>query len=89
MNIYVGNLPYQTTEAELESLFTPFGKVLAVRIITDRQTGYSKGFGFVEMEDYEAGEQAIAELDGSELGGRRLKVNKARPRPQRRGSNFA
>ncbi len=83
MNIYVGNLPYQTTESELESIFAEYGAVTSVRIITDRDSGRSKGFGFVEMEDDSAAENAITNLNGSEVGGRTIKVNKARPRPER------
>ncbi len=84
MNIYVGNLPYQTTETELETLFTEFGVVTSVRIITDRDSGRSKGFGFVEMEDSSAAQEAISELNNTDFGGRNLKVNEARPRPARR-----
>ena len=85
--IYVGNLSYQTSEGDLEGLFGTFGNLLSVKIITDRDTGRSKGFGFVEMESKEAGEEAIAALNGSEHSGRSLRINEARPRekrPQRR-----
>ena len=81
MNIYVGNLSYSTTESELRDLFGQFGFVSKTNIISDRDTGRSKGFGFVEMENAEEGEQAIRELDGKDLGGRNLKINEARPRP--------
>lgn len=84
MNLYVGNLSYNMEEAELEQAFGAFGEVRSVRILTDRETGRSRGFGFVEMVDKGAGNQAISGLDGSELGGRRLVVNEARPRPARR-----
>lgn len=83
MNIYVGNLSYQMTDEELQELFEQFGAVTRVNIIKDRETGRSKGFGFVEMEDEAAGEKAIEALDGEESGGRNLRVNKARPREDR------
>ena len=79
MNIYVGNLPFSTTSTELEELFSQYGAVDSAAVINDRETGRSRGFGFVEMEDT-AGKQAIEELDGSDFGGRNLKVNEARPR---------
>lgn len=80
MNIYVGNLSYRTTEADLEDLFKDLGAVSRVNIITDRETGQSKGFAFVEMDNQSEGEAAIKELDGKEFGGRNLRVNEARPR---------
>ncbi len=80
MNIYVGNLPYQTSEEELGEIFGSYGEVDSVKIIFDRGTGRSKGFGFVEMGDDEAAKQAISELDGKEIGGRNLRVNEAKPR---------
>jgi RNA recognition motif-containing protein len=83
MNIYVGNLSYQMTDEELQELFEQFGAVTRVNIIKDRETGRSKGFGFVEMEDEAAGDKAIEALDGEESGGRNLRVNKARPREDR------
>ena len=82
--IYVGNLSYQTTENELASLFEQAGQVESVNIITDRDTGRSKGFGFVEMGDDDA-EKAIAQFNGQELNGRALTVNEARPREERSG----
>ena len=85
-SIYVGNLPYGTTETEVRGMFEPFGTVSSIRMITDRDTGRLKGFGFVEMESAEAN-KAIRELDGKDFGGRSLKVNEARERqerPQRR-----
>ena len=85
MNIYVGNLPYQITEDELRTAFEEYGEVASVKIIIDRETGRSKGFGFVEMNDDAQGGSAIEELDGAELLGRTLRVNEARPRPQRNG----
>lgn len=77
--IYVGNLPYSTNEAELRELFEQHGSVDDVSLIYDRDTGRARGFGFVEMEDGDA-DDAIDALNGSELGGRRLTVNEARPR---------
>jgi RNA recognition motif-containing protein len=82
MNIYVGNLPFNTTAADLESLFGEYGSVDSAAIINDRETGRSRGFGFVEMEN-EAGARAIEELDGKDYNGRNLKVNEARPREER------
>jgi RNA recognition motif-containing protein len=83
MNIYVGNMPYNSTEKELEDMFGEFGTVTSARIITDRETGKSKGFGFVEMSNNDEAEEAIRELNGKELGGRNIKVNEARPREER------
>jgi cold-inducible RNA-binding protein len=83
--IYVGNLSYQTTENDLADLFGQLGEVASANIITDRDTGRSKGFGFVEMGSEEA-DKAIAQLNGSELDGRTLTVNEARPREDRSGN---
>lgn len=83
MNIYVGNLPYKAQEDEIKDMFTSFGDVASVRIITDHETGRSKGFGFVEMEDDEQAKAAIEELNGVEMLGRPLTVNEARPRAPR------
>jgi RNA recognition motif-containing protein len=80
MNIYVGNLAWEMTEEELQKEFTSFGEVESARIITDKFSGRSKGFGFVEMPNKEEAEKAIAELNGKELKGRAIKVNEARPR---------
>ncbi len=82
MNIYVGNLAFRTTETELEALFAQYGEVERVNIIQDRETGRSRGFGFVEM-DADAAQTAINELDGTELGGRDLRINQARERSHR------
>lgn len=82
MNIYVGNLSYQTRDADLEDLFAPFGEVTSARVVMDRETGRSRGFGFVEMASAEAGDNAIRELDGNDFMGRNLKINEARPRPE-------
>lgn len=81
--LYVGNLPWQTTEDELREAFATYVDVKAARIITDRVTGRSRGFGFVEVADEDV-ERAIQALDGSELGGRQLVVSEARPREERR-----
>ena len=85
MNIYVGNLPWSTTEAELRTAFEEYGDVSSVNIITDRDTGRSRGFGFVEMPSDSEAQAAIDALSGSELDGRALTVNKARPRSDRGG----
>lgn len=84
-NLFVGNLPFTATEDELRDLFSAFGEIQQVRIMTDRDTGKSRGFAFVEMTDDEAAVKAIAELNGKEFGGRALTINEARPRPERRG----
>ncbi|MEO1923305.1 RNA recognition motif domain-containing protein [Caminibacter sp.] len=79
--IYVGNINYDASADELKTLFSEYGEVLSAKIINDRETGRSKGFGFIEMES--GAETAIEELDGKEFQGRRLRVNEARPREQR------
>ncbi len=84
--IYVGNLPYSATEDQLRALFTEHGAIESVAVITDRQTGRARGFGFVEMSSEDA-EAAIAALNGHSLDGRNLKVNEARPRPDNGPSN--
>jgi cold-inducible RNA-binding protein len=84
--LYVGNLSFQTTETELKELFAQSGPVETVRIITDRATGQSKGFGFVEME--EGGDHAIAQLNGKEFNGRSLTVNEAKPMGSRPSGGF-
>ena len=83
MNLYVGNLPYSTNSDELEQLFSEHGAVDSAQVIMDRDTGRSRGFGFVEMADDEGGRKAIEEMDGKDVGGRRLKVNEAKPREPR------
>jgi RNA recognition motif-containing protein len=82
-NLYVGNLPHSTTEAELRNVFQPYGEVEKVSIVTDRETGRARGFGFVEMTNAEEAEKAIAALNGSELGGRALTINEAKPKTDR------
>jgi cold-inducible RNA-binding protein len=84
-NIFVGNLDFNTSEQDLRQLFEAYGQVDRISIMTDRDTGRSRGFGFVEMANAEEGEKAIAALNGSQLGGRKLNVNEARPRPERTG----
>ncbi|MEM5947800.1 RNA-binding protein [Spirochaetia bacterium 38H-sp] len=84
--IYVGNLNYQTTEETLRSTFEQYGEVESVKIITDRDSGYSKGFGFIEMAEQDAGEAAINALNQQELDGRQLRVNKANERGESRGN---
>lgn len=78
MNLYVGNFSYSTTSDELESAFSAFGAVTKTTIITDRESGRSKGFGFIEMTN--GGQEALDALNGSEFNGRQLRVNEARPR---------
>jgi RNA recognition motif-containing protein len=87
MNIYIGNLNYNTSEDVLKELFGKYGEVHSVKLITDRETGRRKGFGFIEMDD-EAGAQAIEELNNEEIDGRNIRVNEARERdraPRRNG----
>jgi len=84
-NIYVGNLSYDTTESEIHELFGAHGQVERVHIVTDRDTGRPRGFGFVEMSDENAGRAAIDALNGTEVGGRTLTVNEAKPRAPRGG----
>jgi len=83
MNIYVGNLSYETTEQDLIQAFSAFGEVTAVNVIKDRMTNRPRGFAFVTMGSAEAGAAAIKEMNGKELMGRTLKVNEARPREER------
>jgi RNA recognition motif-containing protein len=91
MNIFVGSLPFKIEEADLKELFEAFGEVTSVKIINDRESGRSKGFGFVEMADDEAANKAIADLNGSEVGGRNIVVNQAedkKPRDSRGGGGY-
>jgi len=83
MNIYVGNLDYNIKEAELSEIFAEYGEVVSVKIVMDRDTGKAKGFGFVEMAVDSEGKKAVEELDGAEVNGRNIKVNMARPKPDR------
>ncbi|MCD4652663.1 RNA-binding protein [bacterium] len=82
MDIYVGNLSYQTTNDDLQELFEAYGTVNSVRIITDRDTGRSKGFGFVEMPEQTEAQEAIDNINGTDLSGRSLRVNESQPRPR-------
>ena len=84
-NIYVGNCPFDVTEEQLRDLFATYGEVDSVNIITDRDTGRPRGFAFVEMSDSSAADAAIKGVNGTELGGRDLKVNEARPKRDRDG----
>jgi len=82
MNIYVGNLSYSVTSDDLRKAFEAFGEVSTANVVTDKFTGQSKGFGFVEMANKGHGEAAIKELDGKDLKGRSIRVNEARPRTE-------
>ena len=84
-NIFVGNLSFNTSEEELRQIFEGYGQVDRVSIMTDRDTGRSRGFGFVEMASNEDGEKAITALNGSQVGGRTINVNEARPKTERAG----
>ena len=87
MNIFVGNLSFQTTQEDLQAAFSQYGNVERVNIVTDRDTGQPRGFAFVEMTERRDAETAISQLNGSELNGRALNVNEARPKPTG-GSGF-
>ena len=87
-NIFVGNLDFAATESSIRSLFEAYGTVERVNVVTDRDTGRSRGFAFVEMSDSAEADRAIAALNGSELDGRSLNVNEARPKPQGGGRDF-
>jgi RNA recognition motif-containing protein len=84
--LYVGNLPYQTTESDLQTLFEAAGSVASINVVRDRATGQARGFAFVEMGDAESAQRAIKELDRREFGGRQLTVNEAKPM-EPRGNN--
>jgi len=86
-NIFVGNLSFQTTQEELHAAFSNYGNVERVNIVTDRDSGQPRGFAFVEMTDRAAAEAAIAKLNGTDLNGRTMNVNEARPKPQGGGGN--
>jgi RNA recognition motif-containing protein len=83
MKLYVGNLSYETSESELRDAFAEYGEVASAKIIMDRDTGRSKGFGFVEFNDDDAARKAMASLNGAEFKGRSLTVNEARPQAER------
>lgn len=85
MKLYVGNLPFQTSSYDLEEMFGAVGTVESASVVEDRETGRSRGFGFVEMASKEEGEKAIEQFNGKEVNGRELKVNEAKPREDRGG----
>lgn len=85
MNIYIGNLEYSVSESDLQGLFEQYGAVSSVKVIKDQDSGRSKGFGFVEMEQSNDGEEAVKNLDGHNLNGRNMKVNQARPKTSNGG----
>ena len=89
MNIFVGNLPFTTRDEDLRSAFARFGAVDSAQVIIDRQTGRSRGFGFVEMPDREEAQEAISGMNGADLSGRSLTVNEARPKAPRREERAA
>jgi RNA recognition motif-containing protein len=88
MKLYVGNLSFDTSSDNLQELFAAAGTVESAAVVEDRETGRSRGFGFVEMSSKEEGEAAIAQFDGKEVNGRGLKVNEAKPRENRGGGGF-
>lgn len=88
MNIYVGNLSYRMADKDLEEVFAKYGDVKSAKVIMDRETGRSKGFGFVEMFNRDSGNEAIEALNGNECEGRVLRVNEARPREERPRRQF-
>ena len=87
MNMYVSNLSFHTTESDLRKLFEAFGQVSSTKVITDRETGRSRGFGFVEMESNDEASQAMSKLNGKEIEGRNLSVSIARQKENRRDNN--
>ena len=88
MKLYVGNLPFSVNSDDLEDMFSGYGAVTSAQVISDRETGRSRGFGFVEIESDDAGRKAIEEMDGADNGGRRLTVNEARPREDRSSRRY-
>ena len=82
MDIYVGNLPYDVSDSDLQQLFEKYGTVASARVVMDRATGRSKGFGFVQMDDRAEAEKAIAGANGYDMGGRALRVNESQPKPR-------
>lgn len=90
MNIFIAGLSYRINDADLKELFTEYGEIASSKVIMDRQTGRSKGYGFVEINDEEAAKKAISELNGAEYDGRTISVSEARPREERprRDDNF-
>jgi RNA recognition motif-containing protein len=88
MNIFIAGLSFKVNDTDLASLFEEYGQITSAKVITDRQTGKSKGYGFVEMDDNVAGGKAIAELNGAEYDGRTISVSEARPREERPRNDF-
>ncbi|MDR0506155.1 MAG: RNA-binding protein [Dysgonamonadaceae bacterium] len=88
MNIFIAGLSFKVNDADLANLFEEYGTITSAKVITDRQTGRSKGYGFVELEDNEAGEKAIAELNGAEYDGRTISVSEAKPKEERPRREF-
>ena len=88
MNIYVSNLSFDVQDEDLKGFFTPYGEVTSAKVINDRETGRSRGFGFVEMTDQAASEKAIAELNESTVDGRSIKVTEAKPREDKPRNNY-
>jgi RNA recognition motif-containing protein len=88
MNMYVSNLGFQVTDEELKSMFNKYGEVTSAKVVMDRETGRSRGFGFVEMAD-KAAEEAMKELDGTQMDGRSISVSKARPKTDNRNDSFS
>ena len=88
MNIYVANLNFKVQDHELQELFGAYGEVTSAKIIKDHESGQSRGFGFVEMPDDMAATAAIEQLDGTDFGGRSLRISEARPRPERSNSGY-
>ncbi|MDH8701899.1 RNA recognition motif-containing protein [Dysgonomonadaceae bacterium PH5-43] len=89
MNIFIAGLSFKVNDADLATLFEEYGDLTSAKVITDRQTGRSKGYGFVEMEDNEAANKAIQELNGAEFDGRTISVSEARPREERPRRSFS
>ncbi len=87
VSLYVGNLPFSSDQTTLENLFSPYGEVLSARVMSDRDTGRSRGFGFVEMDAANA-RSAVEALDGTELDGRKLRINEAEKRPERSNNRY-
>ena len=85
-NVFVGNMSFETTESELRAVFEPYGELSRVSVVTDRDTGRARGFGFVEMSNDDEGTKAIAELNGKEINGRAWNVNEAKPKTAGSGS---
>lgn len=89
MNLYIGNIPYSISESELTDLFANFGEVSSLNVVKDKVTNRSKGFGFIEMPDDSAASAAINELNGKEINGRKIIVNEARPKTEKRPGGFS